>query len=449
MANALMSPAPLLFRNVFVPFRGLWRMVSEEFLGTAPFTDAPAVKNGLCVICKGSRNLCGRSRCPLMARFYSSRPSMPEIETKDVGGSSPPSVFVGRYGYPKVDIGPLLPQEYGDTSLLDMPERWVGRSQASIVDMRFRLVRGKYRIDAKDFRKAGRIVDSVQELALTARPVDVETNFTKKPKGRPVLDDAVQPFGPSARIEDMTVGNGRFERSLERSFYDTDMRATDAVIASYRSGTRVTEIEKAFSVGTMGTDRNRRFVPTRWSITAVDDIISKDLAERVKHFETIDKYRVYFWNQLDNRWAIVMMPCSWRFEMMEAWYPKSSWNQSSSRVDFEVDHEDYGGRTRYALMGGSYYAARLAVCEMLERERRSAGVVVMREIHPGYDIPLGVWNIRENVRTALIYDPVESDTLEGLWPHIDAYMDIGHDEWKARSELIREWRVQRRLDEFY
>jgi hypothetical protein len=179
--------------------------------------------------------------------------------------------------------------------------------------MRFRLVRGKYRIDAKDFRKAGRIVDSVQELALTAKPVDVETNFANKPKGRPVLDDAVQPFGPSARIEDMTVGNGRFERSLERSFYDTDMRATDAVIASYRSGTRVTEIEKAFSVSTMGTDRNRRFVPTRWSITAVDDIISKDLAERVKRYETIDKYRVYFWNQLDNRWAIVMMPCSWRF----------------------------------------------------------------------------------------------------------------------------------------
>ena len=227
------------------------------------------------------------------------------------------------------------------------------------------------------------------------------------------------------------------------------MKATDAVVASYRSGTRVSEIEKAFSVGTMGVGKRRRFVPTRWSITAVDDIISKELDGRVKHLETIDKYRVYFWDQLDNRWAIVMMPCSWRFEMMEAWYPQSSWNLSDSHIDFEVDSEGYDGRTTYAAMGGSYYAARLAIAERLEKERRSAGVIVMREIHPGYNIPLGVWNIRENCRTALLYDPVEADTLEGLWPHIDAYMDIKHDEWRKRSELIREWKVQRRLDEFY
>ena len=102
-------------------------MVSQEFFGTPASVDGPVVKSGLCVVCKGSKNLCGKSRCPLMAKFYSARPTMPEIETKDVGGSSPPSVFVGRFGYPTVDIGPLLPQEYGDTSLLDTPERWVGR----------------------------------------------------------------------------------------------------------------------------------------------------------------------------------------------------------------------------------------------------------------------------------------------------------------------------------
>jgi len=424
-------------------------MESDTVFDAAFKSDDSVVKNGLCVVCKGSRNLCGKSRCPLMAKFYSDQRSLPQIDSKDIAGCSPPSVFVGRFGYPKVDIGPLLPQEFGDTSLLDLPERWVGRSQSAIVDMRFRLVRGKHRIDATDFKKAGRIVDNVQELALTEKPVDVEAVFASKPKGRVVLDDAVQPFGPSGRMETLTVGNGRFERSLEKSFYDIDMKATDAVVASYRSGTRVTEIEKAFSVGTMGVDKKRRFVPTRWSITAVDDIISKELVSKVKHMETIDKYRVYFWNQLDNRWAIVMMPCSWRFEMMEAWYPQSSWNISDSHIDFEVDSEEYDGRTTYAVMGGSYYAARLAIAERLEKERRCAGVIVMREIHPGYNIPLGVWNIRENCRAALLYDPIESDTLEGLWPHIDAYMDINHDEWKKRSELIKEWKVQRRLDEYY
>jgi hypothetical protein len=48
------------------------------------------------------------------------------MDVKDLAGCSPPAVFVGRYGYPKVDIGPLLPPEFGDTSIMDKPEMWVG-----------------------------------------------------------------------------------------------------------------------------------------------------------------------------------------------------------------------------------------------------------------------------------------------------------------------------------
>ena len=407
------------------------------------------VRNGLCNICKGTRKLCGKDRCPLMLKFYSQQRLLPKIDSKDIAGCSPPAVFVGRHGYPKVEIGPLLPAEFGDTSLMDTPERWVGRSIEEIADMRFRLVRGKYRIDATDFAKSGRIVDSVQEIALTERPIEVETSFEKKPTGRVVLDDEVQPFGPSGRMEQMTIGNGRFERNLERSFYDTDMKSVDAVISAYRNGTLVSEIEKAFSVGTMGVKKGRRFVPTRWSITAVDDIIGKDLISDTRFNETIDEYRLYQWDQLDNRWSIIMMPSSWRFEMIEAWFPQSSWNPSSTRIDITADSEFFDGRTEYAKCGGAYYAARLAVNELLRDQGRSAGVIVLREIHPGYDIPLGVWNIRENVRAALRQPPITSDTLEGLWPKVDSYMDVKKETWMRNSTVIKEWKIQKRLDDFY
>ena len=407
------------------------------------------VKNGLCNICKGTRRLCGKDRCPLMLKFYSQQKLLPSIDSKDLAGCSPPAVFVGKHGYPKVEIGPLLPAEFGDTSLMDTPERWVGRSIDEIADMRFRLVRGKYRIDAKDFAKSGRIVDSVQEIALTERPIEVETSFEKKPTGRVVLDDEVQPFGPSGRMEQMTIGNGRFERNLERSFYDTDMRSTDAVISAYRNGTLISEIEKAFSVGTMGIGRNRRFVPTRWSITAVDDIIGKDLIRSSKFNETIDEYRLYRWDALDNRWCIIMMPCTWRYEMIEAWFPQSSWNPSRTNIDITADAEFFDGRSEYARCGGAYYAARLAVNELLLAQGRTAGVIVLREIHPGYDIPLGVWNIRENVRAALREEPVTSDGLEGLWPHINGYMDVKRDTWMRNSAVLQDWKTQRRIEDFY
>ena len=407
------------------------------------------VKNGLCSICKGAHRLCGKDRCPLMVKFYSQQKTRPLIDSKDLAGSSPPSVFVGRYGYPKVDIGPLIPPEFGDTSIMGTPEKWVGMPIDDIVDHRFRLVRGKYRIDAKDFRRYGRMVDGVQELALAERPVDVETSFTQKPKGRVVLDDSIEPFGPSARMEQMSIGNGRFERNLEKSFYDTDMKATDAVVSAYRNGTLISEIQKAFSVGTMGVDRNRRFVPTRWSITAVDDIIGKDLLKTTKWNPPIDDFRIYQWEELDNRWAVLMMPCTWRFELIEAWYPNTTWNPAGRQIDIIHDSEFFDGRTEYAHIGGCYYASRMAVNELLIEEGRTAGVVIMREAHPGYIMPVGVWNVRENVRAALKTKPFHFESLDRALDHVEGMMDIKRDTWISNSDVMSDWRVQRRIEDFY
>jgi len=405
-------------------------------------------QSGLCVICKGSRRLCGKDRCPLMIKFYSQSKTLPLLNLKDLEGCSPPAVFVGRYGYPKVDIGPLVPPEFGDTSIMDKPERWVGKSIDEIVDFRFRLVRGKFRIDATDFKSAGKIVDNIQELALTERPLEVEANFTQRPRGRVVLDDEVQPFGPSARMESMTIANSKFERNLEKAFYDTDQRAVDAVISSYNNGTLISEIQKAFSVGTMGVDKRRRFVPTRWSITAVDDMIGKDLLKTTKYNNTIDDFRIYQWEQLDNRWCVMFMPCTWRYELIEAWYPNTSWNPTGRDIEIISSYEFYGGRSEYAEIGGCYYAARMAVNELLLKEGKQAGVVIFREAHPGYVMPVGVWNVRENVRHALTTKPYTYDCLDAALNHVDRVMDIPKKTWIASSGILKDFMTQRRIEDY-
>ncbi|MDR2698983.1 MAG: hypothetical protein LBB30_04845, partial [Candidatus Methanoplasma sp.] len=100
-------------------------MSGTEFFDKMAELNQSAVKSGLCSICIGSRRLCGKDRCPLMVKFYSQQRTMPLMDITDLAGCSPPAVFVGRYGYPKVDIGPLLPPEFGDTSIMDKPEMWV------------------------------------------------------------------------------------------------------------------------------------------------------------------------------------------------------------------------------------------------------------------------------------------------------------------------------------
>ena len=402
----------------------------------------------LCAICKGSKNLCGKDRCPLMVKFYSRAKTKNLINSLNIEGMSPPSIFVGRYGYPKVDIGPLVPPMMGDTSIMDTPELWVGKSIEEFVDFRFSLIRGKHRIDAVDFHKAGKIIDQTRDLALAENPLEVEAAFQKRPIGRLVLDDEVQPFGPSARLKTLEVGNTRYEQYVEKAFYDTDLRATEAVKSLYGKGVLVSKIQKAFSVGAFGIDKNRKFVPTRWSITAVDDILGKSLLSNTKYNPLIEDWRVYDWYQLDNRWSILLMPVSWRYELIEAWFPNTVWNPLGKDVEIISSHEFYNGRKQYAEIGGCYYAARFAINELLQSEGRQAGAVIFREAHPGYIMPVGVWNVRENVRAALKTEPYRFETLNGALNHVGSKMSIPVKQWIANSGILKDMFTQRRLDDY-
>ena len=44
---------------------------------------------------------------------------------KDLDGSTPPSVFIGRWSYPKVYAGPMMVPQLGDTYIMDSPEQWI------------------------------------------------------------------------------------------------------------------------------------------------------------------------------------------------------------------------------------------------------------------------------------------------------------------------------------
>ena len=96
-----------------------------------------------------------------------------------------------------------------------------------------------------------------RELALADSSVDIELNLTKKPRGSIYLDDDVQPFGPSAPIRDLHVGNARYDDKIEKAYYDTDLRATQAVVELYNRGVMVSKIQKAFSVGAFGVEKKQ------------------------------------------------------------------------------------------------------------------------------------------------------------------------------------------------
>jgi hypothetical protein len=190
-------------------------------------------------------------------------------------------------------------------------------------------------------------------------------------------------------------------------------------------------------------------VPTRWSITAVDSILSENLMKRIKTHPEINEYRIYESRYLDNIFEVLMLPQAWSYEAMEAWYPGTIWNPTGRIVAIYSDWEDYEGRTTYADIGGCYYAARLAVCELLRNERRQATAIVMREAHPGYIMPVGVWQVRENVRNAMKQTPLKFNTLNEALAHIAGQFQIPLQRWITESKLLQNALFQRKLTQYF
>ncbi len=400
-----------------------------------------------CLTCRGRKNLCGKNQCPILVRYYSSQKVNNLINSTHLDGSSPPSVFIGRWGYPKVNIGPLVPPQRGNTSLMDTPEEWQNITIDNFVEFRSSLVRGKFRVNVHNLNM-NRMVEDIREIALAKNPVDMEVNFLKAPRGTIALYDEVQPHGPSASLMDMSFDNPKMDQCVEKAFYDGDLTAKDAVMRLYGSGIRISRLQKGFSVGAFGIEKMRRFVPTRWSITAVDSTIGDELKKQVYNHSLINDFRVYETMSLDNRWVILMFPSSWQYELIEAWYPSTTWNPSTQKIVIFGDHEFHQGKNTYATIGGCYYAARLAVAEALHREKKQAGIVVLREAHPGYIMPVGVWNVRENVRRALQKPPFLFDTFHDALSSISKFMDIPIKRWIETSVILRDKIYQKRITDF-
>jgi hypothetical protein len=434
--------------------RWLRDVIPPEQLGElVAFRDIKVVKapsSSICLLCKGGRMLCGKLRCPIIAKAQSLAKCSLSITSERVQGSTPPGVFVGRIGYPKVYIGPMVPPYFGDTEILDTPELWVGKSVDEIIDYRFSLIRGKVRTNVFDARAGGRFLDTLQELAMGERPTDAEALLTRKPRKVITLSEYSQPFGPSAPLRSFKVSDVSVDRRIERAYYDRDLKAAEAVVELYDRGVLVTRIQRAFSLGMFGFKSRRKLVPTRWSITAVDSILSQELIDTIKQHDAIDEYRVYSFKNLDNYFVAILMPERWSFEWIEAWFPGTTWNpdERARAPAMMGDHESYWGRTTYPDVGGCYYACRLAVAERLAEERRQASALVLREIHPGYILPVGVWNVRESIRRTMQTEPRKFDSLQAALAHACSMLTVPLRKWVENSEMLKRALFQKKITEF-
>ena len=406
--------------------------------------------NSICVDCKGSKMLCGRLRCPIIAKMDTFKGVYPELQKKDLFGASPPSVFVGRINYPNVYIGPMVPPEIGNTSIYDDTEQWFGLSQKKILGLRLKLVRGKFKANVKDLNKNNKLLELTQEIGLAKDSIESEMNLKKFPTQHLKLDDNIQPMGPTATLQSLSLGSTKTDHQIEKFYLDTDLIAKDAIIDLRLHGAKQTDITRAFSLGLFGVQKTRKMVPTRWSITAVDSTLGLFYWKRIQNFPLINEVRIFESTYMANRFIIMMLPSTWKYELMEAWFPNSAWNPGRN-IALVNDYEGYKGRKTYASIGGCYYSGRNLVGLYLNYEEWQASIVIMRETYPGQDMPMGVWLVREMIRKALEFPYLKFETKSEAFEYVKERLMIAPDYWQKHSGVfnMKNEKIQYNLSHFY
>ena len=359
------------------------------------------------------------------------------FSSDSISGSSPPSIFVGSYGYPKVGVGPLVPPVHGDTTLLDSPELWLGKTLEDIVNFRLSLVRGIEKLSIQNTQ--GRFIENLHEVAMSSHSIDTDLQFHKTTLPVTTIDGESAPFGPVGDIKSAKFFGTRSDKSIERVYYDHDLKAQDAVLTLYNKGIDISKIQKCFSIGMLG--KKRKLVPTKWSITATDDIISKSLVSEILEFDLIDSCRVFSHDHLGNMFSIILFPHRWLFEMQEAWHDEN-------KVGFGFDSEDARGIGHPPAIAGAYFAAKLGVSEYLVLKKLQAAVLILREIRPEYAVPVGVWQIREAIRAAMKKEPYIAENFVDGVNFASKRMSISKSEWLSRGRLLNMLK-QKSISEFF
>jgi hypothetical protein len=73
----------------------------------------------------------------------------------------------------------------------------------------------------------------------------------------------------------------------------------------------------------------------------------------------------------------------------------------------------------------------------------------MREAHPGYIMPVGVWQVRENVRNAMKQTPLKFNTLNEALARIASQFQIPLQRWLTESKLLQNALFQRKLTQYF
>ncbi|MCS6770187.1 MAG: hypothetical protein NZ570_07125 [Candidatus Caldarchaeum sp.] len=393
------------------------------------------IETTVCHVCGGFARFCKITTCPFYKQVWTER-MLAKVGGKVVYGPSPPTVIVGEKGYPRLRVGPAVSLHEQAEPTLEDAGKWLEMSLDELLKLRLSLF---YGTTVRHVKQRDRTLEAVRESAVSAKPVDVEVVVEGRTVSTPGFGVRRAPYGPSAKIGEVKlVGNVSVPRKVDSLVNDPYVSAAEALHTLYSENINEYYLTRVFSAGLLGRTAERKLVPTEWSITAVDDILSKKFFNMVRRNNVISEYRVHSHQALENAAHIILTPTPWMYELLEGWL------RNIQKSPY-ADHEYLQPRKTYAEnTGGAYYAVRLSVLRHLSSRKEQAGAIVFFEVYPGW-IPLGVWRFREIAKKALEKKADKHATLDEALESVAPRLRIHISKYIAHSSLIKHLKAQQQL----
>ncbi|MBI5003206.1 hypothetical protein HZC31_07515 [Candidatus Woesearchaeota archaeon] len=361
---------------------------------------------------------------------------------QEYAGQSP-NIFVGRFGYPNINVGFLNTEQYTEH---DEQIAWgkTNKQIPEIIKLRTQLINSSFKTTIHSFNE--KLLGMAQEISQAAKPVEMEINLEKKPFFSLNMNQEAAPHGPNTKLKRAQLTeNPKIPVHIDKAVSDNDLKAADALTYLTKKGYDEHALTKLLTVGNLGIKKQRKLVPTRWGITAVHSTIGNNIVKEVKYHEQ-DQYAAYFGSYLGNYYLLLTFPEVWQYELFETII--------SENMHFSTNYEPYEGRKEYAHeTAGGFYTVRLACLEQLQKRRRQASVLALRFINPKeYVAPLGVWVTLEATRRAIQAQPIVFSSKELLLNYTQIFVKkkFGLDVTPIlqKSILLQNIKMQKKLTEF-
>ena len=382
--------------------------------------------------------ICGEDNCKKHSFLLGKTKTL-----KEFSGSSPPEIFVGKWNYPNVYAGILSPDEIGDTEILSSAELWHKNklSIPEILNFRNKLVYGRKQSNIKQ-NQGNPFLSVLKEIAMAYKPVSTEFRL-KKPITKNLENDKRVPLIQNAAdVEQVKLQeNPKIKQKVDYLVNDISAKSVTSILELDKAGIETSSITKLLSAGLLGLKTNRKLVPTRWSITVVDDTLSKEKLKKIKTFQEISEIQLFNAEYLGNHYGFLLLPDKFSFEVIE---------NSLSSGGFWHDFEFFSGRKKYADdITGAYYVNRLALCEYLEKIKRQAYCIVFREVRQEYSVPLGVGILRQTSREAFLKSPEKFSAINDALESAQKRLKQPIINFVEKSILLRNYGKQRKLTSFF